>query len=416
MSVVSDEEKKRELEDFEKDPLSLKFFQELTLLLQAADNVNRGVEWYNHNSRALMRRFKEHGWLCPQDLISESEADLKKYLKDARDAKILLRLLCAIRDGSKPVPPTTAKQLSTGSKAPGQSVVAPTVPPEPVVVTDSESEIGTKDTKVTHASPKKIKLDTQEKNFNLDDLSVNFYPSEHSMSKCSKHCHLNQFPQFNIGEILKELEASNDSDSDPSEGDVIGEITKELAKRKADREKIPRNLNSLMIGIEDFLTALCAHKFFTFNQATNYRRVILRIALLYKSAKVAAYYDRNIRKTFCNVSKGSQSVNWSTLTSEINDHSLRAALASVEEENKTKKSKKVEQAKTSWKKKKNNNQQFQHHQQPSGGSGWYDYRWNQQPYYTEKNSYNSYKSTPWNPGSYSRGAPKAPAKAITDGQ
>jgi hypothetical protein len=390
------------IENYMKDPLSSKFTHDLTLLLKSVDDLNRGVEWYDEAARCIMKKSGTlHNWLCAKDLSGESDADLKKICKGFKDPKIIFRLVKSIRDSNIP----TSGKVSTPIIDKEGSKNAKNAADHLEIDSDGEFDV---DSTIVKTKEQKVIPPNENGVSVYEDLSANFFPSEHSVTKCKKVTKQNglwQFPSFNIMEIVKELGDVAES-QDESESDFLGEITREINKRKLDKDRLPKNLNMLLLAIDDFLTALHMHDLFTAGQIANYRKLILRVGMIYKSTKVAALYDRNIRKLFVSISKRGTPVDWNSMTSTINDICLREALGTVEEEGK-KRLKKTETSKpknSNGPKKNftrnNNNGNYQapsyyqsSHRQPYNyQSQWNGYQRGYNNYYDSKKSRSDYNN------------------------
>jgi hypothetical protein len=261
------------------------FQNALTTELKAIDNVQRAPMWYERNVNVLME--KDHGWMSFEDMFLNDLAELTQYCAGCTHPRIFLNLIKNVIETKKklvalaqqPVPPA---ENVLPHPVPEEGAVDPPIPRPPVADQPLEAHV-------------------LLSKFDLDFASI---PTNHSLSKALSAKDDFIFPNFSFTEISKELGLSIDSDdSNESDDDFVEKLKHSIKDRK---EKMPKNLTTFMLFVEDITSALTQADVWTAGQSTSYRKLLLRLSKQYRSTRVAIYYDRFYR---ANLVKYSKSVN-----------------------------------------------------------------------------------------------------------
>jgi hypothetical protein len=298
------------------DPILENFKMSLCTHLRAVDAVNRGVEFYSGNVAALFTGNNVPDWLDISDLSEETSDDLKIFSDKCPNPKILLKLLKNIKLSFEPKEKKDDKKVI--------DLIIPEKEIDQIILDDLPNDmkinVGGNDTNTS--------LPKTSTEVTVTNLHINWLPTTANLTKAQKAKTDGVFPQFNFGDCGKELGLEYDSEASCS--DAIDALKGALNKK----EKLPKNMNSLLIFIEDISLSLVIAGIWSHGDAYNYRRQVLEVGQQTKSTRACAIYDKLMRGLFCKVSRASKSVDWAKLTGEICQKSLMAA-KNIEESHKT---------------------------------------------------------------------------------
>jgi hypothetical protein len=238
------------------------FKNALTTELKEVDNIRMAKMWYERNVNVLME--KDHGWMSFEDILLNDLAELNQYCAECTHPRIFLNLIKNVIE--------TKKKIVALAQQPA--------PPAENNLLQPVSEEGGLDPPIPRPAVAEQALEAHVllSKFDLDFATI---PTNHSFSKALSAKDDFIFANFYFTEISKDLGLSIDSEDSNQSGDNFVEKLKHSIKDK--KEKMPKNLTTFMLFVDDITSALTQADVWSAGQSRSYRKPLLRLSKQYRS-------------------------------------------------------------------------------------------------------------------------------------